>query len=346
MSHDSYHELNESWLISRTQWVMTHITNSMSHDSYHTISWHAILDSVVMTHITNSTSHVFNRVCDMTHSYVWQDSYHELPTHCNTLQHTATHCNTLQHIAAHCSTLQHTATLCNTLQHTATHYNTLQYTAAHCNTLQHTAAHCSTLQHTATHCNTLQHSATLCNTLQHVAHAKEPCRAYHSVMSHTHRGVMSHIRMSHVSAESIGRRHAHSQQWSWHDSFICMTWLISQTQRVMSPQSLSAGDMVTVSNYRDMTQITNSTSHVFNRVCDMTHSYVWHDSFICVTWLIHMCDMTHIANSTSHVSAESISGRHSHSQQLSWHDSNHELNESCLCRVYRRSTWSQSATAS
>jgi len=28
-------------------------------------------------------------------------------------------------------------------------------------------------------------------------------------------------------------------------------------------------------------------------MCDMTHSYVWHDSFICVTWLIDMCDMTH-----------------------------------------------------
>ena len=26
---------------------------------------------------------------------------------------------------------------------------------------------------------------------------------------------------------------------------------------------------------------------------DMTHSYERHDSFICVTWLIHMCDMTH-----------------------------------------------------
>ena len=26
---------------------------------------------------------------------------------------------------------------------------------------------------------------------------------------------------------------------------------------------------------------------------DMTHSYVRHDSFICATWLIHMCDMTH-----------------------------------------------------
>jgi len=28
-------------------------------------------------------------------------------------------------------------------------------------------------------------------------------------------------------------------------------------------------------------------------MCDMTHSYVWHDSFICVTCLIHMCDMPH-----------------------------------------------------
>jgi len=28
-------------------------------------------------------------------------------------------------------------------------------------------------------------------------------------------------------------------------------------------------------------------------MCDMTHSYVWHDSLICMTWLIHMCDTTH-----------------------------------------------------
>ena len=26
---------------------------------------------------------------------------------------------------------------------------------------------------------------------------------------------------------------------------------------------------------------------------DMTHSYVWHDAFICVTWLTDMFDMTH-----------------------------------------------------
>jgi len=28
-------------------------------------------------------------------------------------------------------------------------------------------------------------------------------------------------------------------------------------------------------------------------MCDMTPSYVWHDSCICVTWFLHMCDMTH-----------------------------------------------------
>ena len=39
--------------------------------------------------------------------------YHNMSTHCNTLQHIATHsthCNTLQHTAIHCNTLQHTAT--------------------------------------------------------------------------------------------------------------------------------------------------------------------------------------------------------------------------------------------
>ena len=28
-------------------------------------------------------------------------------------------------------------------------------------------------------------------------------------------------------------------------------------------------------------------------MCDVSHSYVWRDSFMCGTWLIHMCHMTH-----------------------------------------------------
>jgi len=49
----------------------------------------------------------------------------------------------------------------------------------------------------------------------------------------------------------------------WRDSFIYVTWLIY---------------------IRDICLI---------HMCDMTHSCVWHDLFICVTWLIHMCDSTH-----------------------------------------------------
>jgi len=46
-----------------------------------------------------------------------------------------------------------------------------------------------------------------------------------------------------------------TRSYVWHDSFICVTWLV--------------------------------------HMCDMTRSYVWHDSFICVTWLIHV---THSRN--------------------------------------------------
>ena len=59
--------------------------------------------------------------------------------------------------------------------------------------------------------------------------------------------------------------------------------------------------------------------------CDMTHSYLRHDSFIRATWLIHTCDMTHSyvqhdsftgftcgarANSRSEGSWRNIFGRH------------------------------------
>jgi len=35
------------------------------------------------------------------------------------------------------------------------------------------------------------------------------------------------------------------------------------------------------------------TSALPIHVWDMTHSYLWHDSFICETWLTHTWDMTH-----------------------------------------------------
>jgi len=56
----------------------------------------------------------------------------------------------------------------------------------------------------------------------------------------------------------------HHRQWHllvWHDSSICVTWLIHMC---------------------DMTLFICVTWLI--HMCDMTYSYVWHDSFMCVTW--------------------------------------------------------------
>ena len=34
-------------------------------------------------------------------------------------------------------------------------------------------------------------------------------------------------------------------------------------------------------------------SRGITHMCHMSHSYAWHDSFVCATWLIHMCGMTY-----------------------------------------------------
>jgi len=44
----------------------------------------------------------------------------------------------------------------------------------------------------------------------------------------------------------------------------------------------------------DMTHVYADCGVRLNYVRDVTHSYVWHDSFVCVTWLIHMCDRTDV----------------------------------------------------
>jgi len=63
----------------------------------------------------------------------------------------------------------------------------------------------------------------------------------------------------------------------WHDSFIYVTWLI----------------LPYVTRLVCHAPRTNVTWLIYIpwsiHICDMTHSYEWHDSFIRVTWLLHMC---------------------------------------------------------
>ena len=72
--------------------------------------------------------------------------------------------------------------------------------------------------------------------------------------------------------------------WSvWHDSYKSHVWRTCGTHSYVCHKSLIWIICVTWRIHMcDMTHY----------MCDVTQSYVWHDAFICVTWLIHMCDMT------------------------------------------------------
>jgi len=97
----------------------------------------------------------------------------------------------------------------------------------------------------------------------------------------------------------------------WHEPFICVTWLDTWEEptriRAMTA-SFVWHDSLTI----DICDMNDSyvcwrcemwiTSFIRVTLCDMTHSHsnalgglhdshVWHDSLICVTWLIHTCDV-------------------------------------------------------
>jgi len=80
--------------------------------------------------------------------------------------------------------------------------------------------------------------------MSHVTHMSESCLTREWVRHARHDSFMCVIRLMHMCDMT--------HWYVWHDSLICVTWLIH-----------------------------------------MTLWHVWHDPLICVTWLIHICDMTH-----------------------------------------------------
>jgi len=50
--------------------------------------------------------------------------------------------------------------------------------------------------------------------------------------------------------------------------------------------------------------------------CEVTHSYVWNDSFMHVTWLIHVCDMTHAYFELGSANQRCHDVKHSH--HMTW----------------------------
>jgi len=84
---------------------------------------------------------------------------------------------------------------------------------------------------------------------------------------HTYAWVMSHIPMSEVTHMNESRK--------WYiDQVVVHTWMSHVTH-------------VNESCHTCEKVMTHKSSHTH-----MNGWYRWHDSFVCVTWLNHMCDMT------------------------------------------------------
>jgi len=83
----------------------------------------------------------------------------------------------------------------------------------------------------------------------------------------------------------------------WHDSVICVTWLIctcGMTDSYVIWLTCTC-DMTPSYVWHDLSTRVACLIHT----CDLTHSYLWHDAFVCVTWLMQICDMTHMCDMTA-----------------------------------------------
>jgi len=66
---------------------------------------------------------------------------------------------------------------------------------------------------------------------------------------------------------------------------MCVTWLIHMCDVTHS--------YVWRDSFICVTWLIHMCVTCLIQMCDVTHSYVWRVSFICVMWLIHMCDVSH-----------------------------------------------------
>jgi len=105
----------------------------------------------------------------------------------------------------------------------------------------------------------------------HVTHMNVPC--------HTCKWVTSHIWLSHV-ARMNESRHAYE-------------WVVSKCKLVMSRMCMSHVTHINASRYRKYPYRKYPSLNMCEFImCDMTHWYVWHDSFKSTTWLVYVGDAT------------------------------------------------------
>jgi len=191
-------------------------------------------------------------------------------------------CSVLQCVAVYCSVLQCIAVYCSVLQCIAVCFSVLQCVAVCCRVLQCTALCCSVLQCAAVCCSVLQ-----CIAVSYVAPKSFQTSAPAVVTRFNGTRFWAPISIFHIPCvtEDIWMSHITrmSHIWMSHVTQIQRNTLLS-THLLHLAHSVSCD--VSCHGFVHVTWLTH-----IRVMCDMTHSYTWHDSLICVTWLIHTCDM-------------------------------------------------------
>ena len=110
--------------------------------------------------------------------------------------------------------------------------------------------------------------------------------------THAHAHTHTHTLDSHMSLRLIYEANV------WHDCFSCVTWVCGMSLVIHlcdMTHRYVRHDSFICGRHDALICVTRllETCDMTIDVCDMTHWCVWHDSSMLATWLIDTCDMTH-----------------------------------------------------
>ena len=230
-------------------------------------------------------------MCDMTHSYVWHDSFT-----CGTW---LIHMWDMTH-----SYVGHDSFTCVTWLIWLIHICVTWLIAASGQTSAYAPTHMNAVRATApTHMNAVR--ATVWGRRRHTAFICATAYCIHMCDGILHSYVRRHTAFICATAYCVhlGQTSAPTPQWACGTTHIwmqCVPQYAGHTshmnQYVARPSWIGMGHVVykwDAECHICMGQTSAYCGTHCIHMCDMLHSYVRHDSFILVTWLIHRCNVTH-----------------------------------------------------
>jgi len=157
-----------------------------------------------------------------------------------------------------------------------------------------------------------------------MSHVNESCLTYEWVMSHTWMSQSCHMYGWVTLPVSQESAHGPQKIYTMNESCHAYEWVTSH---------------IWMSLWMSHVTHMNASCHA----C-VLHIHVWHDAFICVTWLIHMCDVTH--SYVRHDSLIYITHTCDKTHSYEWHDSFiretwliHTWRDSFICATWLTNTW-------